>query len=75
MADVHYGSAPEASPAREGQRTSRTVPPGEDRGQKGVAPDVAKGQKPAKDGSKAAPAVPPTMPPAPPLPRPKKKEE
>ena len=75
MADVHEGSAPEASSVREGQRTSRIVLPGEDaeRGQKVVVPDLAKGQKPT-DGSKAAPAVPPTMPPEPPLPRPKKKE-
>lgn len=73
MVDVHEGSAPAASRTHEGHRTYQTVGAGEDRGQKTVVPDVAKGQKPV-DGSKAAPAVPPTMPPAPPLPRPKKKE-
>ncbi len=73
MADVHDGSAPEGSRVFEGQRPLRSVPPGEDRGQKAVVPDLGKGQKPT-DGSKAEPAVPPTMPPAPPPPRPKKKE-
>jgi hypothetical protein len=75
MAEVHEGSAPEASPVHEGQRASRIVLPGEDRGQKVVVPDVAKGQKPV-DGSKAAPAMPPMKPASPgPLPQPQSQEK
>ena len=75
MADVNEGSAPETSPVHEGQRSSRIVSPGEDRGHKAVVPDLGKGQKPLPvDGSKTEPGEPPTMPPEPPPPRPKKKE-
>jgi len=75
MADVYEGSESEALSLSQGQRSSRTVSLGEDRGHKSFVTDVGKGQKPLPvDGSKTEPGVPPTMPPEPPPPRPKKKE-